>query len=695
MTTDSTRGGVSIRWSLFRSFLLLILVLAPAILLLLRRAAAEQARILAEEVVHRGVDRMESDLAFFFEPVADTLRVAQGWATTGVIRCGDPACINPLFAPILRRHDQIDSVGTGDAEGRGVRLAATEGGWRNRIVHADAWGRRARMVELTPDLVEISSREEDVGYDPRTRPWYRIATAGGPDRVHWTDPYLFFSRNEPGITASVAVQTAAGQQFVVSLDVRLDTITDFVRRLDAGKHGLVFVTSADGRILGLPKHPSFESEASRRKATLGYIRDLQLPVLQAASAAAARQGFEGPLAFPFGFEGETWWGAVRLFRHRGAPELLLGVVAPEQDFLPDFSALRLQLALLSLAAVALAALVAGWLARRYSRAVGDLVLKSDRIRGLDLEPQPPTVTNVRELRTLDAAQEDMRKALDSFARYVPTDVVRDLLQRGEAAEIGGREQVLSVLFTDIVGFTAIAEGLSPQALTRHMSEYFDMMVNALREHHATIDKFVGDAIVAFWGAPTEDPSHAAHALDAVLVCQERLAALNDAWTREGKPALPTRFGLATGPVVVGNVGARTRLHYTVLGDMVNLASRLEGANGVYGTRSLVAESTVLAGGDGFVFRPIDRLAVKGRTGVVTVYELLGRADEVGVDDPRRADFERALTLYQARHFDEALTLVEATSDGDPAAARLAERCREAIADPPPADWDGATRLTRK
>ncbi len=680
----------------------LILVLAGALFVMVRMAARDKASELAGDRVRRTVDRMESDLAFFFEPVRDGLRVAAGWASNGALKCSDATCINALFGPVIRRHHQIDAVNTGDAHGRGAMLTVTSEGWRNRLVDAESWGDRARIVDYSPSWEAVSTRDENVGYDPRSRPWYVQAAEGEAGRVYWTAPYTFFTSGEPGITASILVGAKGRAPFVLSFDVRLSAITDFVRRLDAGANGLVFVLSTGeeggqgGLILGLPNHPAFATEEARRSGMLRRIDELDLPVIQAALRHEAEtEDLAKPVSFPFEHEGETWWGTRRKFVVEGAPTLYLGVVTPESDFLQDMTPLRVQIALLTLIAMAGATLVAGWLSRKYSRPVLDLVRKSGRIQELDLDPQPPARTNVTELRALDQAQEGMRKALDSFARYVPTEVVKDLLVRGEAAEIGGRERTLTILFTDIVGFTTVAEHLSARELTMHMSEYFDGMVDALRESGATVDKFVGDAIVAFWGAPTDDPHHAIHGVDAVLRCQRRLEVLNEAWQKSGKPPLPTRFGLATGPVVVGNVGARSRLHYTVLGDTVNLASRLEGANSVYGTTSLVAESTVEEAGEAFVFRRIDRLAVKGRQAPVTVYELLGERDDVPEDDPRRVTVEKALALYQGRAFGEALDLLAPCIDTDAAAFRLASRCRDALRDPPAPGWDGTTHLTTK
>jgi adenylate cyclase len=221
----------------------------------------------------------------------------------------------------------------------------------------------------------------------------------------------------------------------------------------------------------------------------------------------------------------------------------------------------------------------------------------------------------------------MRRALDSFARYVPVEVVRELLSRGEAAEVGGENAEVTVLFTDIQGFTTIAESMTPAELTGHMSSYFDSLVGILHRHGATVDKFIGDSIMAFWGAPKALRNHSRPAIEAVIEIRDWLQRANEKWRAEGLPPLPTRFGLASGEVTVGNVGAVHRLSYTALGDPVNLAQRLEALNSRLNTSVLVDENVRDAAGDGFEWRDVEKVQIKGKIVLVQVFELLGRKVE--------------------------------------------------------------------
>ena len=273
------------------------------------------------------------------------------------------------------------------------------------------------------------------------------------------------------------------------------------------------------------------------------------------------------------------------------------------------------------------------------------------------------------------------------------------MAKGEVARIGGHTETLTILFTDIAGFTNISEGMSPEALTNHLAEYFQAMIDALHHHGATVDKIVGDAIVAFWGAPTPMPDQTDRALKGVLECRDTLEGLNQTWRAQGLPELPTRFGLATGPVVVGNMGARTRLAYTVLGDTVNLASRLEGLNKVYGTTVLVDMGTQQAGGDRYAMRHLDRIIVAGKTQATDIFEVLGETGTVPMVKLTAARrYEAAWEMYRSGDFHQALEELagfEAEFGPDAAVERLRQTCEAYRRCPPDPDWDGISRMMTK
>jgi adenylate cyclase len=274
-----------------------------------------------------------------------------------------------------------------------------------------------------------------------------------------------------------------------------------------------------------------------------------------------------------------------------------------------------------------------------------------------------------------------------FSQYVSRPVVDRILADPKRARLGGERKELTVMFSDIRGFSQVAEGMQPEALAAFLGEYLTPMTDLVLASGGTLDKYIGDAVMAFWGAPIDMPGHAASACEVALRMEEALAVMNRAWKQAGKPAVAIGIGLNTGPMAVGNMGSAARFEYTVLGDQVNLASRLEALTKEYGVGILVGEATAKAAGDGFVFREIDLVRVKGRAMAAPVFELRGRAGEPGRKGAIEPMWAEGLALYRARAFEQARATFARLSD-DPAAAVMARRCEVLVAAPPPDDWDG-------
>jgi adenylate cyclase len=288
--------------------------------------------------------------------------------------------------------------------------------------------------------------------------------------------------------------------------------------------------------------------------------------------------------------------------------------------------------------------------------------------------------------------------------YLPRDLVHQFLSAGTEPRLGGERLALSLMFTDVQGFTTIGETLDPMELTHIASAYFEAVSGELLACGATIDKYIGDSVMAFWNAPRRDPAHAAHACTAVLRTRAVTVRLAKEFVARGWPALPTRFGVHTGDAVVGNIGSIDRMTYTAMGAMVNLANRLEGLNKLYGTQILVSEATRMAAGAGFVFRPIDIVIVKGTALPVPIFELLGIADIDAPAELRALDTDIAsletwtdcVTAYRAGRFDDAraaLGEIRCASTFPPAAL-YAERLAKLGSAAPPS-WSPSVRLTVK
>jgi adenylate cyclase len=293
---------------------------------------------------------------------------------------------------------------------------------------------------------------------------------------------------------------------------------------------------------------------------------------------------------------------------------------------------------------------------------------------------------------------EKRKIRDAFGLYLSPHLARLVSERPEMLALGGEKRELTVLFSDIRGFTTMSERLEPEALVELLNEYFGKMTDVIFSQDGTLDKYIGDAIMAVWGAPMPQSDHALRACQAALGMVSGLAALVADWRQRGLPPLDIGIGINTGPMVVGNMGSARRLSYTVIGDNVNLGSRLEGLNKMYGSHIIAGEATVQAVRGALVVRELDLVRVKGKRLPVRIFEVLGAAQERERWAALLSSFDEALAAYREQRWDEAIfafaAVLEKYPDDGPAQLYI-ERCRDMLAAPPESDWDGVTIMETK
>jgi len=372
---------------------------------------------------------------------------------------------------------------------------------------------------------------------------------------------------------------------------------------------------------------------------------------------------------------------------------MVGVVAPEAAYTRDLRALRDRFVAAFLVVIA-AVLGGGWLLLREIRgSLGRVLDVTKRMRGFDFAPTP-VGSPMREVAEVMDGVERAKTSVRALSKYVSVDLVRDLFAANREPQLGGELVELSLMFTDIEGFTSLSERLAPDVLARALGLYLEAMTRGVQSTAGTLDKYIGDAVMAFWNAPTRFDDHARRACHAVLTCMRLTRELYASERWKGLPPLVTRHGVHTARVMVGHFGAPDRLAYTALGDGVNLAARLEPLCKQYGVEVLVSEATVQATAGAFAFRLVDKVAVKGKQESVRVYELLGVPEECEAKLRTSRVYESALEAYFGRDFGGALERLAEIADDGPASV-LAARCKTMIERPPPEDWNGVWVATSK
>jgi adenylate cyclase len=554
-----------------------------------------------------------------------------------------------------------------------------------RVIEAGAPPRTETYWFYMPDGSHGPARTTTSTFDARTRPWYVDAMKA--KQAILTDPYRFVQTPDAGISAGIPLRTGIG---VVGFDFTLRTLSELLTAYKITENSVIVVGHSGGKV---------EIESEPCAPTLpgclpadAAVRQLLHNVVEEAVATDAKIDRQVDAG------GHTY----RVIVHRMPPLLgqrfVIAAAVPVLELTAESRVLLQRAAIAAAVAVALAALGALAASLILSRSITRIALKTERIRQLDFSDEQPVRSRITEIVRLSDAVENMRAGLEIFGRYVSKNLVQQIMRSPESSGVGGTRREITVMFTDIEGFSLLTETMEPELLTSRLSRYFEALGSAISANRGTIDKYIGDSIMAFWNAPETDPEHIANACRGALQAAAAGRALSEKWRERGRPGFRTRFGLHTGPAVVGNVGARERINYTLVGQVANQASRLEGMNKVYGTEILASGEIAGPTSGLFVWRHIDRVVAVGTTEAHDVYEPMGEAANLAEHAAFLAQWDKARAAYVAGRFEEALAGFRAASamrEEDPPCHVFVGRCETFLREGAPAGWDGTWHMDRK
>jgi adenylate cyclase len=551
-------------------------------------------------------------------------------------------------------------------------------------------GVRKRRVDeyqvVVGDIQFEKRRFENSDFLVTDQEWYREGIKN--DEPHWFEVSAHPVGVRPSIAYAGPVDVYQKRQGVLAVIIENTRLAQFLSQLSVGKSGAAFILRRDGAVVAAPDAKADETNMQRADQPLLPIA--QRAIKQADMSEADNQGGRRVRQVA---DGNAYLVTFTPLTSLPFTGWTLATVIPEAEFLgPIERTIRNLLIGLGFLVIA-AALLSAWLARAaVARPLITVVDELKHVEGFELDRVRRHSSRIAELANLSNAIADMAGGLAAFRKYIPADLVRMLVREGVEPRPGGSVRTLTVLFADIAGFTGLSERLGDRIIPL-LSAYLDTMSREVSGHGGTIDKFIGDAVMAFWGAPAANPDHAVDACRAALACQSALRASGLA--DDGGRPLKVRIGINSGSMLVGNIGSEFRLNYTVIGDAVNVASRLEGANKEYGTDIIIGEETRRLAGDRIRVRELDRLMVYGRSGGLAIYELLDCEGEtphwVGL-------YERGLAAYRSQDFAGAMALfrqVLAERDMDQPARIMLARCSEFLAAPPGKDWQATNAMKVK
>ncbi len=633
----------------------------------------------------------------YLTPAAKLSSMASCLLEQDTISLGDWNKIEAMAKDMVGQYPQLAMFNFGDTQGNFLMIKtmpdktlATKIIDRRKKIPTVTWKYRDKAGKIIK--TETST---NVKYDPRIRPWYKSAFKD--KKLCWSDLYFFFTDKKPGISASYPVFNKNGKTIgALGFDITLDELSHFLQSVSVSANARTVIINGKSEVIA---YVDAERAVINNSGKLSPAKLSQLGVKWLDQAFTLYQkDKQEKLTFSYG--GNRYLASFMNFPKDIGKDWKLIMVVPESDFIDTLVTNNRISMIISILILLIGIVLVTLFSNLISQPMTKLTLETVKIKDFDLSDEYEIESHIKEIRDMAEAIKAMKNGLRAFKKYVPSALVRDLIKSGNEAELGGESREITIFFSDIEGFTPFAEKLSPQELMLNLSEYLTRMTAFIQDNRGTVDKFIGDSIMAFWNAPQLMDNHAELACRTAIGCRRITDCLKEQWIKDGKKPLHTRIGLHTGNAVVGNLGSADRMNYTAMGDSVNLASRLEGVNKIYGTTIIVSEDTYLKAKDKFIFRELDYVAVKGKKNGIRIYELV---EEAGVElSPEELtfinDFGRAVKFYRDREFSRACDLfVElAKSRQDDRCLKLyQERCRNFVITPPPTDWDGVYQIKTK
>lgn len=513
---------------------------------------------------------------------------------------------------------------------------------------------------------------------------YGFREAKARNRPAWSAAYRW--QDPAGATGwairyVVPVRNPSGEiKALMGSSLSLRELNSYLLKLDHQVPGYVAIverTATNGviRVLGHPD-ASWVGQTASTNAPLEPVLTSYFKSLIADPRYAAGQLSLGDYGREFNSDDTRYLGSFRRLERPDDPNgWILLMMMPLSEVASDVERNLHWAAAVAVAFLLIALIVTFAVARRIAEPLQQLSQDARALSQLQFDTQPRVLSSIREVRQLEQSLDDARTSLRSFRKYVPADLVNSLVTSGTEAALGGQSARLTILFSDVVNFTRLAETMSAQKLVEHLGRYLAEVSTVIQENQGTVDKFIGDGVMAFWGAPQPNAQHALAACVAAWRLQQKLDDLNARWTSQGEVPFPTRIGLNTGSVIVGNIGSDTRMNYTAVGEPVNIASRLESLNRAFGTRILLSEDTRMAAGDTLLTRPVARVAVKGSQRGFVVYELLGLESEPNETAQRLADLTTtAFLACEQGRWTESLALYQTILNEFPHDGVAAAQC---------------------
>ena len=665
-------------------------------------AIMDLSRQIIEEASKKIMDRTD----FIFKSAEKYLYINKLLVTQrDIIR--DQNEILALFWQQIRLTPEIVSIYTADSRGNFVQ-ARVQPRSSTRVIDRRGETAVEQIVYRDHDYRPIAHIKGNALYDPRERPWYRIT--GNESKVYMTDIYRFSSTGKPGVTGTIPIFDERGENdIILGVDITLDSLSVFLAEQQIAGGGVAMIVDAKDRLIAFPYqlHLRVPDSGSFPNGvpSIEDLADQWLVDAYRACKADGTKSSEGTKAEAVASqtEDQRYVAQLRDFSGDSPTRYRLFTVVPESALLSSAQRIRTESFVISIIILIVSIIAVYALAARFSEPIKQLAENTVQMKQLHLDQVSPVESRFSEIQTMDASIRDMKQGLEALQKYVPPELVSTVITSGKSVRRGVQIVDLTLFFSKMSGFSNLCGQLPVAEFTEILTQHLDALSDIIRREKGTIDKYMGDRIMAFWGAPLELVDGPERACRAALLCEQADREIDRELAAAGKPTVANVFGIHSGRAIVGNIGASERMNYTAMGVCVETGWMLRNLNYHYGTSILISDATHQQVEGLFICRRLDVVRLREDMEPMTLYELLAERDAPvateTIDYTQR--YENAFSQYQQGAWDEAFAAFRdlAKQRPDDKAARLMisrfEKIKpmRGIGRQPPEDWDGAVTLS--
>lgn len=632
-----TASNIRLRPSIVLLFVVLVVPIFTAMLWFTYTTNDKMTRSSARDLMERFRFEATTNTQNLLKPLETMVSTAATLASAQPAYFRD-AVSTQYLKDILAHSDTVSSAYVGFNDGTFRMVMRTPAGLKihDKVVPSESgyayrWLDRSVPANTVDTFSFRDKQDKEVGmsqvaavYDPRLRDWYKDAAIKKGTAL--STPYIFSSSGLPGITIASPFYKDGALSGVVAVDITLDNLSQFLAARVVSPGAMSLIIDEQEKVIA-NSNLKEQVKLIDKKVNLKHIGALDSDLPALAMVQQSKASDKNNFTFEHPSSNEEYAVSFSSFASDANKRWQILILAPLDDFSGPLKENNRRLLIFGTLAIILQILFIYFLSRLIAKPLEKLEKKVNDVRELKPANDNTVIESpIREIASLSRAVDTLDNAVRSFAAFVPVGLVKHLIESDQQLKLGGQSRFLTMMFCDVQAFSKLAESSPSNELLVRISAYLEAVTLAVNEEQGTIDKFIGDAAMAFWGAPAPLDDHAWHACAAAIRISQRMAVLNAQWVSEGLEPLQVRIGIHCDAVVVGNIGSKHRMSYTVMGDAVNLTSRLEDINKEYGTQITVSHAIFREVGERLNLRPINEVSVKGKRSTLQIYELLGVID---------------------------------------------------------------------